>query len=82
MGFLQGTEETTIHGYRSLNGHDKSVMRSASESSIGGGTKPPRHQARLALVAACEALTAVFVTAVKLASATSAACLAALLTLS
>jgi len=81
MGFLQGTEETTIHGCRSLS-HDESVMRSASESSIGGGTKPPRHQARLALVAACEALTAVFVTAVKLASATSAACLAALLTLS
>jgi hypothetical protein len=81
MEKFMGTEETTFQG------DHKHRLRNTSDEEPGGkfnpGIKKLQNQAaRLVFVAAWVAFTAVLVMAWKLASATSAACLAALCTLS
>ena len=80
-GEFAGTEETTFQGDR------KHRLRNTSDEEPDWKFNPRYKNfqfqaARLVLVADCVALTAVLVMAWKLASATSAACLAALCTLS
>ena len=84
-GEFVGTEETTFqgdHGHRPWNTSDEEPGRKFNPATKKTSVWRQAQAARLVLVAACVALTAVLVMAWKLASATSAACLAAFWTVS
>ncbi len=83
----KGIEETTIHIATRHTPGDVDVIADPARKfnhpvMPAEGRAEFALQARRVLLAACEAFTAVLVTAWKLASATSAACFEALLTLS